>query len=1059
MIVKKLSANNIKELSTTLYNDFSLGIGGLSGSGKSTFCRTLYDESIRRLVTLLPKSEYRFVFSSCLVSNFSASAISDIPLVLYLKKNSSGSNPRSTVGTHTGLFKSIRYFFGSEFNIGSEFFSFNNSLSWCSKCKGRGSFSGSICPECFGGRYSDSVNSYKIRVHDGRELSISDANKLSVISLYELKNSFKLNEVDTKKIENFHKLGISYLSLDRVFSTLSGGETLRVFLAECLSVCDNSLIILDEISTGVDRDNLAKILNELSELSSTNQVWFIDHSDFVLNATQKNLFFGPGSGAQGGNIVDVSPRPKPEFPNRDKTTISAPIHFEDLSKRNIDIKSLELPSGCIIGITGESGCGKSTLVHECILPFITKKLKKFVPVVLGQDNNQSITSKSTVSTFLNIRRFLKKYTSLTENNTFLEYNEIAENDNNLKRIFTLVLDLGLGYLTLNRKIQTLSTGEFQCISLISRLLEFENENLFIILDEPSKGLSQNILNLFMSKICDIVNNYSVTILIIEHNEYILKCCDYIIDFGKRSQFPITSLNIISQSEWSKINLNSAAKQSKVFSGKQEHECGIVYIDNDVDTIFKSKINSFKGGILKYFSDTANWIYKDFYSDRITPVIAIDFEKTIYSKNTFLFEVASIINQILHSKNISNPLLDFYNTDNICQCCKGTGRIKTFNLDDFVINKNANFLDGIKNFDSGVVHPDIMNELKRYNLSKFKFFFNEIKKVNKNINLNKSYASYTDEELKTFLYGYWESTFYDTKKKTQRQWYGIIHLIRKYLKASKSELKDRINNSLFEIDCPYCNSTFINPIISKDCSIDIHKLFHTKIVEQQEIVGMSESLRGVLGIVGDNLTLATDVSLLPIHKQVALKCFEIMSASFYGYKIYFKNLLPYKNIVLSFLEDISKNNKVFMLDQLGISQAYDELLALFSAKFKLKADSYVYEIFGFKRVSTLINQVKKKYPCQFCSGKGYIRDESIFEGVDVTDTACTTCHETGISPEGLLQKILNLSVNDWLLGTLSCIKPELPNEISSITLFSRVRDLSRDQLYNLINNREKLNVNI
>ena len=114
MKIEHLTANNIKDLFCQIDNVSSIGIGGLSGSGKSTFCSTIYNESIRRIITLLPKSEYRFLFSECLESNYTAYHIKEMPMVFIWKKDFS-FNPRSTLGTHSGLFK--KYVFSLQLNI------------------------------------------------------------------------------------------------------------------------------------------------------------------------------------------------------------------------------------------------------------------------------------------------------------------------------------------------------------------------------------------------------------------------------------------------------------------------------------------------------------------------------------------------------------------------------------------------------------------------------------------------------------------------------------------------------------------------------------------------------------------------------------------------------------------------------------------------------------------------------------------------------------------------------------------------------------------------------
>ena len=86
MKIMRLTANNINDLTVDIDSLSSIGVGGLSGSGKSTFCATLYAESTRRIISLLPKSEYRFLFPDCLSTNYSANNMQKMPLVFYLRK-------------------------------------------------------------------------------------------------------------------------------------------------------------------------------------------------------------------------------------------------------------------------------------------------------------------------------------------------------------------------------------------------------------------------------------------------------------------------------------------------------------------------------------------------------------------------------------------------------------------------------------------------------------------------------------------------------------------------------------------------------------------------------------------------------------------------------------------------------------------------------------------------------------------------------------------------------------------------------------------------------------
>ena len=104
MKINQLIANNISRLDVVLPEDQSLGIAGLSGSGKRHFVKRL-GKSQKRLVSLLPKAEYQYLFPNIMETNFSAIKMEDMPLVLFLGKSSISSNPRSTIGTHTGVLK------------------------------------------------------------------------------------------------------------------------------------------------------------------------------------------------------------------------------------------------------------------------------------------------------------------------------------------------------------------------------------------------------------------------------------------------------------------------------------------------------------------------------------------------------------------------------------------------------------------------------------------------------------------------------------------------------------------------------------------------------------------------------------------------------------------------------------------------------------------------------------------------------------------------------------------------------------------------------------------
>ena len=1038
MQIKKLVTNNIKEVSTIISSNESIGIGGLSGSGKSSFCDALYQESIKRVVSLLPKSEYRFLFGEVLHSNFSAQGISELPLIFYLGKSSFSSNPRSTVGTHTGVFKEVRERYAKEYDLNSDFFSFNNSLLWCDSCRGRGSTAGKECRHCRGMRYSEKVRDYPILINKQKKY-ITEVNSLTVEELLEIGESFDLSDTKKNILSNMLELNIGYLSLDRVMSTLSGGEAVRVLLSEFMAQCKNSLIIIDEVSIGLDRNSLISVLEKIKKIGENNQIWLIDHSDIVLNSTEKNIFFGPGSGKDGGKIVETSPRPKP-IPRKVNEEEPKDFYvFKNLQKRNIEIADLRLPKNRITSFTGESGCGKSTLINDCIIPFIKKNYKGIECELIGQDRNQSITSKSTIATFLDLKKKLDKFGESYLERELVEVRDLVKKDKLIIEKVDMLLKLGLGYLTFDRKVQSLSTGEFQCLHLVAKLTENKNEELVLIFDEPSKGLSQNILNLLIGMMDDILKDRKNTIFIVEHNSFLLSNSDYICDFGKRKKEKILELEVIPVERWKKQQSKNFVEPNITSSMHLEKMRGIDKLTLDIDSRFLDFENSFKGGLLKNLSNTAQWIYKDYKSETIEPLIVLDLEKPLFSKNTFLFEVAGLVNYIIENAESYNTVdFDFYNKENLCECCKGTGYITSFDIES-VIN------DRTKDLWNGLLKDEVMTALKNYNYSKIKFLMKEVQRET-NLDISQPFEQMNVEERISFLYGYWDKSFYDKAKKTQRKWRGIIPLILKYMKGCRSTLKETMDQSKKNIVCPICRGTVLSH--KKKLYLNKKNEIRNVVVEEWRNVKKFFCNKGlyyeISDIIEPKMKLNDDVSLLSMEKQVRLKIKEILVSSFLGFQIVLKNAAPFMKWIDNDIKRIAEVNKVYLLDYEGIIETKEEILDRYFTEGKITRKSYVYELLGFKKISTEINKIKKSMPCPYCKGSKVIREESIFEGVDVTEIPCRFCEETGINKSGLREKIHGLEVKRWIKGSCGAISSN--DILNEIPLMSRISELNKLELY-------------
>lgn len=1042
MKINQLIANNINRLDTVLPEDKSLGIAGLSGSGKTTFCQTIGEESKKRLVSLLPKAEYQYLFPHIMETNFSAIKMEEMPLVLFLGRSSISSNPRSTIGTHTGIFTEIREYLAEKFNLSPEVFSFNNELGWCPGCKGRGTTKNVECKKCESRRYNPEVEHYKIEIWNQLH-SISDINNLSVESIHSLSEELHISETKQQVLQNIINMNVGYLTLNRIMGTLSGGELTRLFLAEFMAVSENTIIIIDEISVGLDHQTLLKILEEIKQLGYKNQIWLIDHSDTVLDTTDDQLFFGPGSGKYGGKIVEESPRPKPIHWERNLEMPTEYYHFHDLYCRNIQMAEFQIPKNRLVTVTGESGCGKSTLVNECIAKDFLKRYPKDKLVMVGQDRNQSITSLSTVATFLDIKRRLTKYSEDVDDifQRSIEdiLDELPKEDIAYKRL-SLLIKLGLGYLTLERKTQTLSTGEFQCVHLVSELFaKTRNPNTLFIFDEPSKGLSQNILNQFIDSIRGILQDESVSIVMIEHNDYMMESSDFIADFGKRKNEPVTHLDVVGHDEYYETkNREDIALPSPITSTLQS-QSGIKYLKENHIDYFKNAENVYKGGILKSLSSMARLIYGEYESNTIAPVIAIDLERHLYSQYSFLYEIGGMINHLVasHPANKDTRSFDFFSQHNHCPSCSGRLKIEVFDKELVIQDKNVPFWEGL-------FYPEVMEVLKFYQYPKIEFLFEEIKNELGH-DLTKSYNEMSEEEKHTFWYGYFEKSFYDKKGKARRTWVGFNTIIGGYIVVSKSIIKEQMKVSKEMIECPICEGTVLNhhkPLKFGDT--DIREMINQPIDQVLKIAGDLPELVKLRAIVGGDMILTEDVSLLPRKTQVALKIFELEQASFTGYEMVLQNVLPFWDSIKDNIEPLSSRNQVTICDFPNIHETRETIIDKYFTNGKYKKLTYVYEAFGYKKLVTQINKIKKSHPCPFCKGKKVISEDNLHDGVYKLTIPCVSCYASGINEEGRKEIVEGIDVQTWLTGKVKDAVAEslLTEAVADIPIFNRIRELNK-----------------
>jgi excinuclease ABC subunit A len=258
------------------------------------------------------------------------------------------------------------------------------------------------CPECQGSRLRGDAAYVKIHNTSIIDLVLWPMSKVKAFF-----DSLELSEHDqsiakrilieiNNRLDYMNRVGLGYLTLNRLSSTLSGGEFQRIKLATSLgSALVGSMYILDEPSIGLhprDTERLISVLDMLKKMGNT--VIVVEHEEEIMRAADQIIDIGPEAGRHGGQLIfqgnlkdaladKITDSHTLRFLNgADQIDIpairrKALAHIEIIGAQENNLKNLDvkIPLGIMTVVTGVSGSGKSTLIRKIVYPALLRNLQ------------------------------------------------------------------------------------------------------------------------------------------------------------------------------------------------------------------------------------------------------------------------------------------------------------------------------------------------------------------------------------------------------------------------------------------------------------------------------------------------------------------------------------------------------------------------------------------------------------------------------------------------------------------------------------------------------------
>ena len=301
--LKGASENNLKSVNVDIPLGRLVAVTGVSGSGKSSLVNGVLKKALAREISKSKEKPGAFK---------SIEGYEGLDKIIDIDQSPIGRTPRSNPATYTSVFDDIRDLFATTneaklrgYKKGR--FSFNVKGGRCEACKGDGILKIEMhflpdvyvpCEICHGSRYNSETLEVKYKgksIAEVLEMTVDDA-----VEFFQAVPKIK------RKLQTIKDVGLGYVTLGQSATTLSGGEAQRMKLASELQRVStgNTFYVLDEPTTGLHTDDIARLLEVLNRLvESGNTVLVIEHNLDVIKTADYIIDMGPEGGSGGGLVI------------------------------------------------------------------------------------------------------------------------------------------------------------------------------------------------------------------------------------------------------------------------------------------------------------------------------------------------------------------------------------------------------------------------------------------------------------------------------------------------------------------------------------------------------------------------------------------------------------------------------------------------------------------------------------------------------------------------------------------------------------------------------------